>query len=326
MALSLVGWSRSGSRQISLYVRDEGPGLANTANLFVPFLRPNREGPASASCSAVRSLKPMAERLFFTIAKALQDVKLCSHYPCRSDFPPIMRKCGANPYCCSSAPPSSSLAQRDVKRERPVRQSVRGLQARLLPRVAIMLLKPACASFTKAETPSMAGLAAMFAASVAEFSHFGFGGEAPILIRTKDGRVISIPGVGTMPKIGPTEFFRIRRILAGELLALGPGGLKGLIPVAGLMPALVPGMVEAGLVALQEFGTVSFADVIAPAIELADGMPLDETRANALFAAAVFSIFGLHPGCLSAIRPDARSGRRFPSTRSRPNTARHGCR
>ena len=31
-----VGWTRSGP-QAAVYVRDEGPGLANTANLFVPF-------------------------------------------------------------------------------------------------------------------------------------------------------------------------------------------------------------------------------------------------------------------------------------------------
>src|SRR3954466_11636835 len=37
-----------------------------------------------------------------------------------------------------------------------------------------------------------AGVAAMFAASVAEFSHFGFGGEAPILVRAKDGKVHAI--------------------------------------------------------------------------------------------------------------------------------------
>ena len=31
-----VGWSRSGS-QAAVYVRDQGPGLSNTTNLFVPF-------------------------------------------------------------------------------------------------------------------------------------------------------------------------------------------------------------------------------------------------------------------------------------------------
>ena len=34
-----------------------------------------------------------------------------------------------------------------------------------------------------------AGIATMLAASVAEFSHIGLGGEAPILVRTKDGKV-----------------------------------------------------------------------------------------------------------------------------------------
>src|SRR5271167_2751103 len=42
-----------------------------------------------------------------------------------------------------------------------------------------------------------AGVASMFAASVTEFSHFGMGGEAPILIRTKAGKVFAIAGVGT---------------------------------------------------------------------------------------------------------------------------------
>jgi len=117
-----------------------------------------------------------------------------------------------------------------------------------------------------------AGVAAMYAASVSEFSHFGLGGEAPILIRTKAGKVISIAGVGTMPKLATAEMFRERRPRPGEILTLDPGGLKGIIPVAGIMPALVPSMVESGLVALREYGTKSFNEVIQPAIELADGL------------------------------------------------------
>jgi len=58
-----------------------------------------------------------------------------------------------------------------------------------------------------------AGIATMLAASVVEFSHFGFGGEAPILIRTKDGKVHSIAGVGTMPKLATAQFFREHGIL-----------------------------------------------------------------------------------------------------------------
>ena len=104
-----------------------------------------------------------------------------------------------------------------------------------------------------------AGVAAMFSGSVAEYSNFGFGGEAPILIRTKDGKVHSIAGVGTMPKLATAEFFRQRKLMPGELESPPePGGLKGMVPVAGLMPALVPGMVDAGLLALREYGTKSF--------------------------------------------------------------------
>src|SRR6195256_359682 len=44
-----------------------------------------------------------------------------------------------------------------------------------------------------------AGIATMLAASVTEFSHFGMGGESPILVRTKAGKVYAIAGVGTMP-------------------------------------------------------------------------------------------------------------------------------
>ncbi len=147
-----------------------------------------------------------------------------------------------------------------------------------------------------------AGVATMFAASIAEYSHFGFGGEAPILIRAKDGKVFAIAGVGTMPKMATAEFFRTRRIVAGELLALEPGGLKGIIPVAGLMPALVPGMVDAGLLALQQFGTMSFAEIMVPALQLADGMPADETRAGGIARSRRF--FDLWPTSKHVFMPD----------------------
>ena len=115
-----------------------------------------------------------------------------------------------------------------------------------------------------------------------ELSHYGMGGEAPILIRTKDGKVYAIAGVGTMPKLATAEFFRTRRLQPFEVQEKEPGGLKGIVPAAGLMPALVPGMVDAALVALREFGTMSFQEIIAPAIDLADGFAIDELRANSI--------------------------------------------
>jgi len=127
-----------------------------------------------------------------------------------------------------------------------------------------------------------AGVATMFAASVSEFSHFAMGGEAPILIRTKTGKVYAIAGVGPMPKLATAKMFRDRRPRPGEILTLEPGGLKGIIPVAGIMPVLVPSMVDSGLVALRDFGTKSFSEEIQPAIELADGLAIDEMRAGSI--------------------------------------------
>jgi signal transduction histidine kinase len=38
-----VGWNRDNG-QVEVWVRDEGPGLANTANLFVPFFTTKTNG------------------------------------------------------------------------------------------------------------------------------------------------------------------------------------------------------------------------------------------------------------------------------------------
>src|SRR4029077_12379350 len=70
-------------------------------------------------------------------------------------------------------------------------------------------------------------------------------------------------------------------------------------------PALVPGMVDAGLVALREFGTKSFAEVIAPAIELADGYALDEMRARTFAGAVPF--FELWPSSKAHFMPNGRT-------------------
>ena len=43
--------------------------------------------------------------------------------------------------------------------------------------------------------------------------------------------------------------------------------------MVGVLSALVPGMVDAALVTLEDFGTKSFSEAVEPAIELADGFP-----------------------------------------------------
>src|SRR5579883_3111807 len=63
-----------------------------------------------------------------------------------------------------------------------------------------------------------AGIAAMLAASVTEFSHFGLGGESPILVRTKAGKVYAIAGVGAMPKLATADFFRKHQLQPNEII------------------------------------------------------------------------------------------------------------
>ena len=164
-----------------------------------------------------------------------------------------------------------------------------------------------------------AGVATMFAASLAEISHFGLGGEAPILVRTAQGKVYAIAGVGTMPKLATADFFRDHTMAPGEVMQIDPGGLKGMVPVAGILPALVPGMMDAGLLALREFGSKSFAEVVEPAIELADGMPIDEMRSMTIMRSQEF--FELWPDSKRHFMPGGRAplaGQIF----KRPDTAR----
>src|SRR5579864_5837884 len=188
-----------------------------------------------------------------------------------------MRKILALVAALNCASWSNGQTRREM--DRPVRQAVRGVHGAVAAG-SEYATEAGMRIYYRGGNAVDAGVAAMFAASVTELSHFGLGGEAPILIRTKAGKVYAIAGVGTMPKLATADFFRNHKLGAGEAEAMEkePGGLRGIIPVAGLLPALVPGMVDAGLVALREFGTKSFQEIIAPAIDDADGYAIDELR------------------------------------------------
>jgi gamma-glutamyltranspeptidase/glutathione hydrolase len=171
--------------------------------------------------------------------------------------------------------------------DRQVRQAVRGVHGAIAAG-SEYATEAGMRTYYKGGNAVDVGVATMFAASVTELSHFGLGGEAPILIRTKAGKVFAIAGVGTMPKLATADMFRTRRLMPFEVMDTDPGGLKGIIPVAGLMPALVPGMVDAGLLALREFGTKSFGEIIAPAIDLTDGFAIDQMRAQSIAGSRPF--------------------------------------
>lgn len=203
---------------------------------------------------------------------------------------------------------ASSLCFAQFRREydHPMRQAVRGVHGAVAAG-SEYATEAGMRTYYHGGNAVDAGVAAMFSASVTELSHFGMGGEAPILIRTREGKVYAIAGVGTMPKLASAEMFRKRPLKIGEILETEPGGLKGIIPVAGIMPALVPGMVDAGLVALRDFGTKSFNEIIAPAIELADGFAIDEMRAQSIAASRRF--FDLWPTSKAHFLPEGHAPR-----------------
>jgi len=196
-----------------------------------------------------------------------------------------------------------SVAQTRHEPERPMRLPVRGVHGAVAAG-SEWAAEAGMRTYYKGGNAVDVGVATMFAGSVSELSHYGFGGEAPILIRTKDGRVHAIAGVGTMPKMATAELFRTRPLQPFEATERDPGGLKGMVPTAGLMPALVPGMVDAALLALREFGTMSFQEVIAPAIDLTDGFALDDMRANSIAYSQPF--FKMWPTSKAHFLPNGR--------------------
>lgn len=128
-----------------------------------------------------------------------------------------------------------------------------------------------------------AGVATILAASVIEFSHFSFGGEVPILIKMKGKAVSVVEGMGQAPMKATREFF-INRVSAKSQtggksdMATMAGAKAGVIPSTGPLAATVPAVLDACVTALDQFGTKSLGEVMQPAIELADGFPIDELR------------------------------------------------
>ncbi|HEU4869256.1 MAG TPA: gamma-glutamyltransferase family protein [Pyrinomonadaceae bacterium] len=124
-----------------------------------------------------------------------------------------------------------------------------------------------------------AGVATILAASVIEFSHFSFGGEVPILIKLKDQKVVVIEGMGQAPMKATREFFVNRSRIDGQP-TMASARRGGLIPSTGPLSATVPAILDACVTALDRFGTKTLAEVMEPAIQLADGFPIDELRVN----------------------------------------------
>jgi gamma-glutamyltranspeptidase/glutathione hydrolase len=106
-----------------------------------------------------------------------------------------------------------------------------------------------------------AGVAAGIATAVLEGVHVSFAGVAPIIIYlAKTEEVTTISGLGTWPASASAEYFRTRH--------------GGKIPI-GVERTVVPAAPDAWITALERYGTMSFADVAAPAIRFAkQGFPV----------------------------------------------------
>src|SRR6185295_10925747 len=101
-----------------------------------------------------------------------------------------------------------------------------------------------------------------------------------IIIKTANSSPVVINGQGIAPKLATREFF-LERAKRGEreegpvyrgspeYVSINEGGAQpGLIPSSGILPATVPGVLDAVVTALDQFGTKSLAEVMQPAIEL----------------------------------------------------------
>lgn len=120
-----------------------------------------------------------------------------------------------------------------------------------------------------------AGVASVFAAAVIEMDGFGLGGECPILIKPANGPVTAINGDGIAPALATVDYYTHLKPddpRVTDVAAIS----KGIIPAYGPLSAIVPSAVDSLLVALEKYGSMRLADVIQPAIELAQGFPIDE--------------------------------------------------
>tara|TARA_R110002110_G_scaffold415781_1_gene655679 strand:+ start:32925 stop:34862 length:1938 start_codon:yes stop_codon:yes gene_type:complete len=109
--------------------------------------------------------------------------------------------------------------------------------------------------------------AAMLAASATMWDTLGWGGETQALIHNPEtGEVIALNALGAAPSGATAEYFN-------NLNYNYP-------PDYGPLAAVTPGTPGGLMVMLAEFGELSLAEVLAPAIDMAAGYPIERTKAE----------------------------------------------
>ena len=110
---------------------------------------------------------------------------------------------------------------------------------------------------------------AMIAVTSTMWDVLSWGGETQALIyNPHTGKVIGINALGVAPTGATAEYFKAK-------------GMK-YPPEYGVLAAVTPGTPGGILVMLAEFGKLSLSDVLAPAIQMADGYPIEAQTADAI--------------------------------------------
>ncbi len=108
---------------------------------------------------------------------------------------------------------------------------------------------------------------AMLAATCTMFDVLSWGGETQALIyNPKTKKVIAINALGVAPTGATADFFKSKGM--------------NYPPQYGPLAAVTPGTPGGLMVMLAEYGTMSLKDVLAPAMQLADGYPIEAQTAN----------------------------------------------
>src|SRR6267143_1175108 len=110
---------------------------------------------------------------------------------------------------------------------------------------------------------------AMIAATATMWDTLSWGGETQALIyNPKTGKVIGINALGVAPAGATAEFYKSK-------------GMK-YPPEYGPLAAVTPGTPGGILVMLAEYGKLSLKDVLEPAIQMADGYPIEAQLVNTI--------------------------------------------
>ncbi|HET7825576.1 MAG TPA: gamma-glutamyltransferase [Anaeromyxobacter sp.] len=159
----------------------------------------------------------------------------------------------------SSQPPDAYLAERPQK---PVLHAQRWLAITGKP-----LAATAGARMFERGGNAVDATCAMLAAVCTMWDVLSWGGETQVLVYDpRQRKVIAVNALGVAPGGATAEFFRSK-------------GMR-YPPDYGPLAAVTPGTPGGLLTLLAEFGTLRLADVLAPAIELADGYPMDRETAD----------------------------------------------